>query len=57
MKDSEILEILNRLKTQDDKRLSELVMNLINETQVLKQEAYQDNHIENMLYSLFRLLL
>ena len=43
MKDSEILEILNRLKTQNDKRLSELVMNLINETQLLKQEAYQDN--------------
>ncbi len=43
MKDSEILEILNRLKTQDDKRLSELVMNLITETQLLKLEAYQDN--------------
>ena len=43
MKDSEILEILNRLKTQNDKRLSELVMNLINETQLLKLEAYQDN--------------
>ena len=43
MKDSEILEILNRLKTQNDKRLSELVMDLINETQLLKQEAYQDN--------------
>ena len=43
MKDSEILEILNRLKNQDDKRLSELVMDLINETQLLKQEAYQDN--------------
>lgn len=43
MKDSEILEILERLKKQNDNRLSELVMGLINETQLLKLEAYQDN--------------
>ena len=43
MKDSEIKEIFEILDKYNDKRLCELVKELINETYSLKKEAYQDN--------------